>query len=93
MSTTTVDQMLLKSTLITLPGIDPTTYDQHEIVCSLTDNGVTTFFQGLLVLREDDIMDLGAIDVHGTHTLLSITHRRNLAAIAADYHDEARPFK
>ena len=93
MATTTVDQMLLKSTLISLLGIDKTTYDQHPIVRSLTENGVTAFFQGLLLLREDDIMGLGTTDAHGTTTLLSITHRRNLVAVAAYYHDEARPFK
>ena len=74
MATTTIDQMLLKSTLITLLGIDPTTYGQHEIVRSLTENGVTAFFQGLLLLREDGIMGLGTTDAHGTTTLLSITH-------------------
>ena len=93
MSNTTVDQLLLKSTLISLLGIDPATYDQHEIVRSLTKNGVTTFFQGLLLLREDDIMGLGTTDAHGTTTLLSITHRRNLVAVAAHCHDEARPYK
>ena len=74
MSTTTIDQVLLRSTLTTLLGIDPATYNQHEIVHSLTENGVTDFFQGLLVLREDDIMGLGTTDAHGTTTLLSITH-------------------
>ena len=74
MATTTVDQVLLKSTLVSLLGIDEATYDQHPIAQSLTQNGVTAFFQGLLLLREDDIMGLGITDPRGTTTLLSITH-------------------